>query len=69
MPSNRSCRTVVLGVRHWRNVAGQAFANAREKSVAFNWIGSCVTCDRAVAEDSALDGPDRRVHGQRSTRR
>src|SRR5882672_3161036 len=39
-----------LGVHHWRNVAGHAFANAREKSVAFNWTGSCVTCDCAVAE-------------------
>ena len=62
-----TCRC--LGVHHWRNLAGLATAYPRENSVAFNWTGNCVTCDRGVAEDSAHDGPDRRVHGQRSTRR
>jgi hypothetical protein len=58
-----------LSVHHWPHLAGLASAYARENSVAFNWTGNCVTCDRGVAEDSAHDGPDRRVHGQRSTRR
>src|SRR5260221_10404734 len=55
--------------RHWPHLSGLASVYARENSVAFNWTGSCVTCDRGVAEDSALDGPGPRVHGQRSTRR
>src|SRR6266851_6941369 len=58
-----------LGFRHWPHLAGLASAYARVNSVAFNWTGSCVTCDRGVAEDSARDGPDPHVHGQRSTRR
>ena len=49
--------------------AGLASADARENPVAFNWTGNCVTGDRGVAEDSAHDGADRRVQGQRSTRR
>jgi hypothetical protein len=62
-----TCRC--LSVHHWPHLAGVACAYARENLVAFNWTGNCVTCDRGVAEDSAHDGPDRRVHGQRSTRR
>jgi len=62
-----TCRC--LSVHHWPHLAGVACAYARENSVAFNWTGNCVTYDRGVAEDSAHDGPDRRVHGQRSTRR
>src|SRR5260221_610249 len=30
----------------------------------FNWTESCFTSDRGVAEDSAHDGRDRRVHAQ-----
>jgi hypothetical protein len=58
-----------LDFRHWPDLAGLASAYAGETSVAFNWTGSCVTRDRGVVEDSAQDGPDPRVHGQRSTRR
>jgi hypothetical protein len=58
-----------LSVRHWPHLAGLASACAREKSVALNWTGNCVTCDRGTAQDSAQVGPDPRVRGQRSTRR
>jgi hypothetical protein len=57
-----------LDVRHWPDPAGLASAYARDNSVAFNWTGSCVTRDHGVAEDSAHDGSNCRVHGQRSTR-
>jgi hypothetical protein len=58
-----------LGFRHWQDLASLGSAYPRENSVAFNWTGSCVTCDRGVAEDSAQAGPGSRLHGQRSTRR
>src|SRR4029077_11623438 len=58
-----------LSVRHWQHLAGLASACARAKSVALNWTGNCVTCDRGTAQDSAPVGPDPRVRGQRSTRR
>ncbi len=58
-----------LSVRHWPHLAGLASACARENSVALNWTGNCVTCDRGTAQDSAQVGPDPRVRGQRSTRR
>jgi len=53
---------------HWRHLARLASINARNFRRC-GWNGSCVPHDCGVAEDSAYDGPDRPVHGQRPPRR